>query len=156
MNDPVPQMPFPPPKPSGTGWWGGVAVVFLLGSVVFEFQVALATVPKFERLFQDMVGVREKLPLLAQAALSSARFQAANFIPLAASVIALAGLLWWKRHTKAATGCAVVLVLLVLAWSVLTWVGVALPAAQLVHHLGTPDAAGEAGLRNHLDVPPKH
>lgn len=135
MSDPLPQMPSPSVNRDRAGWWGAVAVIFLLGSIAFEFQVALVTVPRFERLFEDMVGVREKLPLMAQAALSASRFQAANFIPLAIGIIALLGVLWWKRHTKAATGFAVVLALVVLAWSVLTWIGVALPAAQLVQSI---------------------
>ena len=156
MNDPVPQMPSQPVNPSRAGRWGAVAVVLLLGSIILEFQVALVTVPKFERLLQDMVGMREKLPLLAQGVLAASRFQAANIFAIAAFSAALIGVLWWKRHTKLATTCAVGLMLALVAWSVMAFVGVFLPGAQLVHHLGTPDAAGEAGLRNHLDVPPKH
>lgn len=155
MNAPVPQMPSPPVNRPRAGWWGGVAVVLLLGSIILEFRVALVTVPRFERLFEDMVGAREKLPLLAQGVLAASRFQAANMVPIAVAVLALAGVLWWKRHTKLGAGCAVVLMLAVVAWSMVAFVGVTLPAAQLVQALGAPQSGAAGELRNHLDVPPK-
>lgn len=130
----------PPELPAPATWKrsGGILTILLLGAMVFECRLALFVAPKFEQMFQDMLGTKDKLPVLARTVIEVARFQQANFTWLAPAVLLVLGILWWRRGSGWVSAVCGVLTLAVVVSTALAWVGLALPAAQLVQELGNP------------------
>jgi hypothetical protein len=134
----------PPPLPpggsatAGQSRWGNAFVLMLIVALVAETYFSMTVVPRFARTFEEMLGTMDKLPTAARSVVAVSRFQQNWIMPLALPGAVLFGLLWWQRRKLWAKAVCGVLALGLVIYSVVGFVGLQMPALQLIQSIGEP------------------
>lgn len=113
-------------------------MLMLVAAVFVENHFTLSVAPGFEKVFEDMLGSKEKLPTLARCVLDISRFQQDKFLPLLLPVALVFGLLWWQRRNLWAKVVCGALALGLVAFTIVGFVGLQLPLVQLIQSLDGP------------------
>ncbi len=111
----------------------------MLGAaLIVESHFTWSVAPRFEKVFEEMLGSKEKLPTVARCVLDVSRFQQGNFLPLLLPVALVFGLLWWQRRNLWAKLVCGALALGLVAFTIVGFVGLQLPLVKLIQSLDGP------------------
>lgn len=136
--------PLMPGAPVPTRRWKvrcGIFTILLAGATIFVGRVSLFMVPRFESLFQDMLGDKSKLPLLSQLVIQASRFMQNKVLIILLVLLVVFILLWWRRG--AAWICVVcgAFIVAFVGFGVTAYPAMMLPTAQIMKSLDPPDGS---------------
>jgi hypothetical protein len=107
-------------------------------ALCIETYFSMTYVSRYERMFEEMLGSRDKLPVIARSVIEVSRWQQNNILIIALPVIAWLGYICaqrrklWVRVTNGVLAAALAL------YCVVGFFGLKVPAFQLIQSLGVP------------------
>jgi type II secretory pathway component PulF len=99
---------------------------------------SLSIVSRFERVFEEMLGLREKWPMFQRLVIGVARFEQNNVLLIILPLIGLLGFLWAKRRTRGVKLLAISLSAGLLAYVIIGWAMLSLTVVQIIQSIGEP------------------
>ena len=133
----------PPPVPSGVSplrrwkWRCFVLTVLYAGALMFFSYISFSFAPRYEKILEEMLGDRLKLPTYTLVAINGSRLMQANVVWLALLLVLIVPiLLWVLRGNKMVTVPLLLLIALMVVWSVAAIPALMFPVLEIVDSIG--------------------
>jgi hypothetical protein len=133
----------PPPVPSGVSplrrwkWRCFVLTVLYAGALMFFSYISFNFSVRYEKIFEEMLGDRSKLPTYTQVAINGSRLMQNNVLWLALLLVLIVPILLWVfRGNKMMSGVVLLLITLMVAWSIASIPALTFPVLEIVESFG--------------------
>jgi hypothetical protein len=121
-------------------WRCFVLTILYVGALLFFGYITLGFAPRYEKIFEEMLGDRSKLPAYTQLVVRVSRFIQGNAILLGPLLVFLMPILLWVfRGGKAVSIAVLLLIGLMMILAVAAIPALMVPHLQLIDSIGRED-----------------
>lgn len=133
----------PPPVPSHVSplrrwkWRCFVLTVLYAGALMFFGYISFSFTLRYEKIFEEMLGDRSKLPACTQVVIHVSRFLQNNVLYLALPLVLVIPIsLWGARGNRMVSVPLLLLIALMVIWSVAAIPALTFPVLEMLESFG--------------------
>ncbi|QIF05250.1 hypothetical protein [Roseimicrobium sp. ORNL1] len=117
-------------------WRCFVLTVLYAGALMFFGYISFSFTLRYEKVFEEMLGDRTKLPTYTLMAINGSRLMQNNVVWLALLLVLLVPILLWVfRGNRVMSGIVLALIALMVAWSMAAIPALTLPVLEIVESI---------------------